>query len=740
MQVDIIKLIGNQYPLKTTLVLSLIFLINLNALAQEKKPDTLKVETLDEVLVKAIRVDASSPITHSNIDKKAIEKRNLGQDLPILLNFLPSVVSTSDAGAGIGYTGIRIRGVSAQSTNITINGIPYNDAESLGTFWVDLPDFSSSIENLQVQRGIGSSTNGAGAFGASINILTEALAAQAQGSIATSLGSYNSRKHNLQFNTGLISDHIEISGRLSKISSDGYIDRASSDLKSYFLQGTFFDENTLIKGLVFGGHEITYQAWNGIDGETLENDRTFNSAGMYSDDQGQIQFYDNEVDNYKQDHTQLHWHERLNQHWSTHLALNYTRGKGYFEQYKEDEDFEAYNFEEIAIGGQTINTTDLIRRRWLDNKYYVINLNTNYRDQKFNIHLGSSLSSYRGDHFGEVIWASYAANSSIRDRYYNGNSLKNEFNLFTKATYKFNTKLSFFADLQWRNIQYKTQGTNSDRNLFELDKSYNFFNPKIGLSYQLDGLNNFYFSIAKASREPSRGDFKNSLDIKPEKLINLELGYRYKAKDLLLSTNLYYMLYNEQLVLTGALDDVGNPLRANSGKSYRLGLEIEATLSLSKALLLQPNITLSSNKNKQVVVSNGGALLDLGQTNLSFSPNIIAANALVYNPAPDFQLSLLSKYVGQQYMGNTDSEISKLKSYFVNDLSLSYEIKTSKIFKSILFSVLVNNVLNAKYVANGYYYTYDDDFSVPGTISTIEGSGYYPQATRNFLLGLNLKF
>ena len=332
--------------------------------------------------MKAVRVRATSPITHSNITKKDLEKRNLGQDIPILLNFLPSVVTTSDAGAGVGYTGIRIRGVSAQSTNITINGIPYNDAESLGTFWVDLPDFTSSVESLQLQRGVGTSTNGSGAFGASINILTDAISEKANAKISNSFGSYNTRKHTLKFSTGKLNNHFEIAGRLSQIKSDGYIDRATSDLKSYFLQAAYVDDNTLIKALVFGGHEITYQAWNGIDAETLATDRTFNPSGIYTNDEGNIQFYDNEVDNYKQDHYQLHWNERINNNWSTNIGLNYTYGRGFFEQYKEDQDFTDYDFEEITIGGETISTTDLIRRRWLDNDFYVVNVNANYKNNK----------------------------------------------------------------------------------------------------------------------------------------------------------------------------------------------------------------------------------------------------------------------------------------------------------------------------------------------------------------------
>lgn len=708
--------------------------------SQEKVQDTTKVEVLDEVLVKAVRVEVTSPITHSNVKKEELKKRNLGQDLPILLNFLPSVVTTSDAGAGVGYTGIRVRGVSSQSTNITINGIPYNDAESLGTFWVNLGDFASSVESLQLQRGVGTSTNGSGAFGASINILTDAISNNANAELNNSFGSFNTRKHTLKFSTGLLNEHFEIAGRLSQIKSDGYIDRATSDLKSYFLQGAYKTDNTLLKAIVFGGHEITYQAWYGIDEETLKNDRTFNFAGLYFDNDGNMKFYDNEVDNYKQDHYQLHWNQRIDNRWSTNIGLNYTYGRGYFEQYKEDEDFEDYDFEPIEIDGETIGTTDLIRRRWLDNDFYVINANVNYKQNNLNLIFGSSYSTYDGDHFGEVIWAQYASNSEIRDRYYEGNGKKDDFSVFAKASYNLNDKLSFYGDLQFRFVNYKTTGLTSDRFELLVDEDYSFFNPKVGMTYNLNANNNLYFSYARANREPNRTDFESNPNIKPEQLNDFELGWRYNTSKIRLNTNLYYMLYNEQLVLSGAIDDVGNPIRTNSGESYRLGLEIDAAFRVSDKWIIQPNITLSTNKNKETIVSQDGALVNLGKTNIAFSPEFVAANAIVFQPIKDLTISLLSKFVGEQFMGNTDSEVSKLDSYFVNDLNITYEIATNSIFKSIQISGLVNNIFNEKYVSNGYYFTYDDDFSNPGVITTIEGAGYYPQATTNFLIGLSLRF
>ena len=708
-----------------------------NAQKSDVKKDTIK---LDEVIVSAVRVSADSPITHSNISKESLSKRNLGQDIPILMNFLPSVVTTSDAGAGVGYTGIRVRGVSAQSTNITINGIPYNDAESLGTYWVDLPDFTSSTESLQLQRGVGSSTNGAGAFGASLNLLTDAISEKSSGEISNSVGSYKTRKHTIKFSTGLLNDHIEIAGRLSKIKSDGYIDRATSDLDSYFLQASYVDDNTLIKALTFGGKEITYQAWNGVSQEQIDMfGRTYNPSGEYTDENDNTKFYDNEIDNYKQDHYQLHWNERFNNYWSSNIGLNYTYGRGYFEQYKQDQDFADYDFSEITLGSETINKTDLIRRRWLDNDFYVVNANINYKKDQLNIIFGGSYSSYKGDHYGEVIWAQFAGNNEIRDHYYDSKSDKTDINFFGKATYKINKNLSLFGDLQARFIDYKTTGLNSDRLPLNVNKAYNFFNPKAGITYNINKANQLYFSYAKANREPSRTDFENG-DPRPEKLNDFELGWRLGNDNFQLNSNIYFMKYKDQLILTGEIDDVGAPIRENSGKSYRLGIEIEAAIQLSNKFIIQPNIALSSNKNIDFITPIDGELVNLGNTTISYSPSVVAANQLQFKPNDQLQFSFLSKYVGKQYLGNVDSNVSKLDAYFVNDISLIYEIKTRSVFKSIIVTGLVNNIFNEKYISNGYYYTYNDDFSNPGEIKTIEGTGYYPQATTNFLVGVTLKF
>ncbi|MFT5715305.1 MAG: iron complex outermembrane receptor protein, partial [Flavobacterium sp.] len=693
--------------------------------------DTTQVNKLDEVLVSAVRVTAQTPVSFSNLDKKDIKFRNLGQDIPILMNYLPSVVTTSDAGNGVGYTGIRVRGSDATRVNVTINGIPYNDSESHGTYWVNMPDFASSLESAQLQRGVGTSTNGSGAFGASLNLLTDSYAKESNGEISNSFGSFNTQKHTVKFSTGLLDDHFELAGRLSALKSDGYIDRASSDLKSYFLQGTYVGKTTLIKALAFGGKEKTYQSWNGIDGETVVSDRTFNTAGIFTDESGNTRFYDNETDNYQQDHYQLHWSEKVSDHWNTNLAFFYSKGRGYYENYKEDADMADYGL--LAVGAVT--TTDLVRQKWLDNDFYGTTFSANYKTEKLDVILGGGYNKYEGSHFGKVIWARFASQSELGDRYYDDAATKTDGNVFAKANYQIAEKLSLFGDLQLRNVHYKANSPETGL----VNDNFNFFNPKTGLSFEINDNNQLYASYARANREPNRTDYENGSP-RPEKLNDFELGLRHNTAKVKLNANVYYMAYKDQLILTGELDDVGSPIRKNSGDSYRLGLEVDATIALLDNLIIRPNFTISSNKNKDFRFERDGVLTALGNTNIAYSPEFIAGNILTFLPVSNFQVSFLSKIVGEQYMGNIDSEGSKLKSYFVNDLNVSYEFKPKSVFKSILLTGLVNNIFDYKYVSNGYFFTYDDNYSDPNQITTIEGAGYYPQAGINFLVGLTLKF
>ena len=720
---------------KSVCLFSIFFsLFSAVSFSQEKLQDTTKVSQLDEVLVSAVRVTSKTPVSFSNLDKKEIKLRNLGQDIPILMNYLPSVVTTSDAGNGVGYTGIRVRGSDATRVNVTINGIPYNDSESHGTYWVNMPDFASSVESLQLQRGVGTSTNGAGAFGASLNMLTDSYSDKASGEISSSYGSFNTFKNTVKFSTGLMNDHFEIAGRLSALQSDGYIDRAKSDLKSYFLQGTYVGKTTLIKALAFGGTEKTYQAWYGIEAEKLERDRTYNYAGSFTDESGNPRFYSNQTDNYQQDHYQLHWNERIASNWSTNLAFHYTKGKGYYEDYKEDQDFAVYGLTPVAAV-PPVNSTDIVRQKWLDNDFYGTTFSTNYKTEKLDLILGGGWNKYEGDHFGKVIWARYASQSELGDHYYDDFSTKTDGNLFAKANFKVSDKWSLFGDLQVRNVTYKANSAETGL----VNDTFNFFNPKAGVTYKVNDSNSVYFSFARANREPNRTDYESGIP-KPEKLDDFELGWRYLSDKIKLNANGYYMKYQDQLVLTGELNDVGAPIRTNSGDSYRVGIELDATFQLSEKWVLQPNVTLSQNKNKDFYFTRDGVLQNLGDTNIAFSPNVVAGNRLAFMPVNNFQISLYSKLVGEQYMANIDSDGSKLESYFVNDLNVSYEFRPKSIFKSILVSALVNNIFDLKYVSNGYFYTYDDDYSNPPVITTIEGAGYYPQAGINFLVGLSLKF
>jgi iron complex outermembrane receptor protein len=681
--------------------------------------DSTATQNLDEVFVKAVRVQPNAPITHSNVTKKDIAKRNLGQDIPILLNYLPSVVSSSDAGAGIGYTYLRVRGSDATRVNVTINGIPYNDAESQGTFWVNLGDFASSVESLQLQRGVGTSTNGSSAFGASLNILTDAISKTPFWELSNSFGSFDTRKNTTKFSTGLMNEHVEISGRVSRIYSDGYVDRAFTDLKSYFLQGNYVDENTIVKAITFGGKEKTYQSWAGLDKTQLEEDRTQNP---YT--------YENETDNYWQNHFQLHWNETVNSNWATNIGLNYTRGKGYFEQFKDERSAADYN--------NLINEgSDVIVRRWLDNHFYVFNANIAYNKNGLEIISGISYSDYTNDHYGEVISGSdLAVGTSAGDRYYLSVSDKSDFSVFSKATFKLNDKLQVFLDLQNRIVNYATIGLTSQRVPIDIDANFSFFNPKLGVTYDLNPNNSLYASYARANKEPNRNDFEsNATDVTHEELNDFELGWRHESERLRLNANVYYMQYNNQLVLTGVLDDVGEYLRENVNKSYRLGLELDANVVLSDEFSLNSNLAVSRNKIQDLTIDRDGSLQNLGETNIAFSPNAISTNAIEYAPNSKFRTALIGKYVGEQYMSNTDTEASKLDSYFVTDLNFSYTINFKSIFKSLVFTGMVNNLLDLEYEDRGY--TYLDTWS-SSTASEIQG--YYPQATRNFLLGMTIIF
>lgn len=713
--------------------------------------DSLSTISLEEVLLTGIRAKEDIPVTFTNLSRQDLAPRNLGQDIPILLNYLPGVVTTSDAGAGIGYTGIRVRGTDATRVNVTINGIPYNDSESQGTFWVNLPDFASSVEAIQLQRGVGTSTNGSAAFGASLNLETDAVQEQAYATLASSLGSFNTIKNTLRFSSGILNEGFTLSGRLSQINSEGYVDRAASNLDAYYFQGTFKDETTLIKALVFGGQEITYQSWYGLDPDTLKTNRRYNPAGEVYDTWGnRIAFYENQVDNYAQEHYQFHWNERLNSKWNIALGLNYTHGSGFYEEYNDlwyDQNisfsgatsFDYLQLKPFTIGNTTISDSENISQKWLDNDYYVITLGLNYNTEDTSLNFGGLYSYYVGDHFGDLIWGQSLGEVLPNHRFYENQGIKKEGSFFAKATQTLSEGFTGFIDLQLRSIGYQVSGQIAGPASFSVDDNFVFFNPKAGLTYEVASGQKLYFSYAKAQREPNRTDYENG-NPKPEKLDDFELGWRINTPKLQAQTNVYWMEYKDQLVLTGAIDAVGSPIRQNVGKSRRLGIELEFKVNLNSNWLWQPNIALSSNQNLDFYFKRDGVLENLGKTQLAYSPNLVGGNAIMYVPSTRFQIGLLSKYVGKQYMGNIDSENSTLSAYFVNDLNAVYTWQPNKWIQEIQWSLLVNNIFNAQYESNGYFYTFDDTWSAPGQVATVEGAGYYPQAGINFLTGVMLRF
>ncbi|MFK8301412.1 TonB-dependent receptor [Capnocytophaga stomatis] len=675
---------------------------------------------LEEVLVSAVRAKKDLPVTFSNLSKTDIKKRNAGQQIPMLVEMLPNVVSISEDGTGFGATRLFVRGSDSERTNVTINGIAYNDSESQGSFWYNLSDFASSAESIQIQRGVGTSTNGAGAFGASLNILTDAVSENPYAEIANFYGSYNTHKHMVKASTGKLNNRFELAARFSKVNSDGYRDRASSRLQSYFLQGAYSYNNTLIKALVFGGKEKTQLTWIGIDEQMLKTNRKFNPAGAYEDANKNQRFYDNETDNYQQNHAQLHWVEKWNTNWTTNLALHYTKGEGYWEMYE-------------TWGGENFDKHQITRYA-LDNDFYGATLSSSYKKENFDVIFGGSFNKYDGLHFKERVW-SEEASKPYQETTNKDWGYKKDGAFFAKATWQITPKWSLFGDVQYRYVDYNAEK-------YKADDTFHFFNPKVGVSFSLNTNNQFYFSYAKATREPNRADYKaNHKDYekalktdktatlkKPraEKLNDFELGWRLNTSKVKINTNLYYMLYKDQLVLTGRLNDKGYPIRDNSGDSYRAGIEVDAVVLLSDKWIWRPNVAFSRNKNVNFHLQKGNELVNLGNTNISFSPNWVAGNVITFIPVENFQASLISKFVSEQYMSNTDDEASKLKSYFVNNLSLSYEIQPKQVCKSIVFSVMANNILNNKYVAYG---TFEKG-----------KAAYFPQAEANFLTGITISF
>ncbi|MVN90400.1 TonB-dependent receptor [Mucilaginibacter aquatilis] len=726
----------------------------------------------DEVTVIATRASAKSPTAFTNLKKADIQKNNLGQDLPYLLNQTPSVVTTSDAGAGVGYTGLRIRGSDGTRINVTVNGIPLNDAESQGSFFVNLPDFASSVNNIQIQRGVGTSTNGASAFGASLNIQTTTRQDSAYAEINTSAGSYGTVKNTVMAGTGLLNNHFSVDARLSRIASDGYIDRAASNLKSYYLSGAYYGKSTTVRANVFAGRERTYQAWNGIPDYIIgdpayaasigvKDVRRYNELGQISgDDYSKALFYKDQVDNYQQNHYQLLVDQILSSKLSFSGALHYTKGGGYYEEYKKDQDLkEGYAIEPVIVNGTAITNTDLARRLWLDNDFYGLTYSLNYRPEtSTNLILGGAYNEYKGNHFGNVIYTAQTAGITPNFEYYRNDAKKTDFNIFTRGEWNVG-KFLLYADMQYRRINYSFLGFDRNRDNVQQNAVMNFYNPKAGVTYNISSSSNVYASFSVGNHEPNRNDFTNSTPQsrpKSENLKDFEAGYRIAGKTFSAGVNGFYMLYKNQLVLTGALNDVGANIRTNVDDSYRAGVELDGRVNITQQLSWAANATLSTNKvkdYKQVLEAGKGVFVEqqYDKTDLPFSPSFIGGSEISFRPVKGAEIALLSKVVSRQYFDNTsnqnpvgytiDPELAGnrfaanryLNGYFVNDVRLSYNFAVKGV-KNIGVTLLVNNIFSTKYESNAATYA-----GVSGNY-VYNYNYFFPQAPRNFLASLSLRF
>ena len=700
---------------------------------QDKKEKKDSAVLLEPIELKAIRAGENTPFTKTNLSKKEIEKSNLGQDLPFILNQTPSVVVNSDAGTGVGYTGIRIRGTDASRINITLNGIPFNDAESQGTYFVDLPDFSSSISSLQVQRGVGTSTNGVGAFGASINISTNDVNTKPYAELNNSYGSFNTWKNTIKAGSGLLGNHFTTDFRLSQINSDGYIDRASSNLKSFYFSTAYLNKNSSLRLNIFSGKEKTYQAWYGVSEADLKTNRTINYAGT----EKPCDPYNNETDNYKQTHYQLLFNHELTNKIKFNAALFYINGKGYYEEYRADQAYADYGIPEPVIGNQVITNTDLVRQLWLDNNFYGSVFSFHYKTDKTQFTLGGGWNRYEGKHYGEVIWANKGLSSPVR--WYNLDAFKNDLSFYFKEQTKIGGYFNIFYDLQYRNVKYDINGFKDNPGLI-LNNNYNFFNPKAGINFTHESWSG-YLSYSRGQKEPNRDDFEAGKNQQPkaEKLNDYELGIEKKNKNCNIGITGYYMHYKDQLVLTGKINDVGSYTRTNIPKSYRTGIELTGSTEINSWLKASANFSISKNKVQNFTefiddYDNGGQKTKTySSTDIALSPALVGGATITFLPLKNTEFSLLSKYVSKQYLDNTQNENRKLNAYYLQDARLIYTISKGWL-KEMNIILQVNNIFNKLYEPNGYTFSY-----IYGGRTTTENY-YYPMAGMNFMMGVNLKF
>lgn len=696
------------------------------AFIQAQNKDSLKIREIE-----AVNFTKRLPVAKEIINvQKDIDSRNLGQDLPILLKNQTSIISTSDAGNGVGYTGFRIRGVAGKGINVMMNGVPYNDSESQGTFFVNVPDLTSSASQIVIQRGVGTSNNGVSAFGASINVISKEPDEKMYFKTDDSYGSFNTYKYSVEAGSGKFwKNRLSVMGRYTRIHSDGYIDRASSKLDSYNFTALFEEGKTRLRLMAFGGKEKTYQAWNGIDRPTWETNPKFNYSGQYTDlVTGEEKFYDNETDNYRQNHFQLLWEQKFNDNWSLETTLHYTKGRGYYENYKRVDEGNAkadhysnYNLPVPIVNGSLVNVTDFIRKKWLDNDFYGAVSTLYGKLDNVDLNFGVVANQYYGRHFGNVTGVYFPQINEYE--YYRNRSVKTEVAGFAKALWRTGDHFEFFGDLQLRNIDYNTKiVTAGDGEGGTLDKNWLFFNPKAGVNYKI-GNGKVFLSYAHAQREPNRDDLMSDNEVKAEKLHDFEAGIEKQFGILSVTANLYYMYYVNQLVLNGQLNNVGAFIRTNSGKSYRRGVEIGALAKLSKQWEVTGNFSLSQNRNLDFNIKNKGVLQSLGDTEISFSPNIIANLGLKFNPSKSFQFALMNQYVGKQYLDNTGDKNLQLKDYFLTDFNAQYQFTIGS--NDIALKLLVNNLFNKKYVNNGAVY---------------DGDPYYfSQAGTNFMFGISWK-
>ncbi len=718
-------------------VISSLLCVQMNAQQVPSVQDTPKDSfyLLTPAEVRAIRANENAPFSKTNLNKKEIAKTNLGQDVPFLLNQTPSVVINSDAGNGVGYTGIRIRGTDATRINVTLNGIPYNDAESQGTFFVNLPDFGSSVNSIQIQRGAGTSSNGAGAFGASINMSTNEVNKAAYAEINNTYGSFDTWKNTIKTGSGLLNDHFTVDARLSHISSNGFIDRAKSNLQSAYLSTAYLGNKTSLRLNIFTGKEKTYQAWNGISEADLKSgNRSINYAGMEKPGTP----YDNEVDNYNQTHYQLFFTQELSKNLLFNTALFLTRGKGYYENYKAGKKYVDFGLPNLVVGATTITKSDFIRQLWLDNYFYGNIFSLQYKKNNTSLIFGGSYTKYDGEHYGRLIWSSKGGLPQPNYEWYNHEAVKKDFNIYTKWQQGFCKYWNLFADAQYRHVGYSIDGFRDNPGL-AVDNNYNFFNPKAGISYTKNGLN-AYLSYGAAAKEPNRDDFESGTaqQPKPERLHDIELGIEKRKANYNIGATFYYMNYKNQLVLTGQINDVGAYTRTNIPKSYRMGVELQGGIKLASWVNAAANLALSTNKVKNFTeyiddYDNGGQKTNqYSSSDIAFSPAVVAGGSINFLPFENAEFSLLSKYVSKQYLDNTEDNSRSLNAFYVQEVRAIYTIK-SKCLKEINIIAQVNNIFGKKYEPNGYTYSY----FVGG--ETVTENFYFPMAGTNFMVGLNVR-